>query len=426
MQTEHAAQPNLAADGALELSPKMWLMILLTGAGAGLTSGLLMALLRWVQHMSYRYISGDFLSGVRGATGQRRVVVMALAGVVAGVALLGLRKVMEGKPHGVTGAVWKRDGALAAGPTMLEALISIVVVGMGAAVGREAALKDVGAVVAERLSSWTGLSPAQRRLLVAAGAGAGMAAAYNVPLGGALFAAEVLLGSLSVVNLLATVTTASVAVWVSWLLLPNAPTFSVPALTVSSGLLVWAVLAGPLLGGASALYVRVIAWAESGQPRGWLIVAAPIAVFTGLGVAAVWFPEVLGNGKNVVQEAFSSRLGTGLICWLLILRPLATALCLKAGTPGGLFTPTMTFGALLGGLLGQGWSHVAPGTAKDSYAILGAGAMLASASQGPLSSIVFMLELTNHTDSLIVPLLFAGWWAQLRSAGCSKRDPSTP
>ncbi len=407
LQTERAAQPNLAGDGAVELSAKMWLMILLTGAGAGLTSGLLMSLLRWVQHTSYRYSSGDFLSGVRGVSGERRVMVMVLAGVLAGLALLGLRKVMAGKPHGVTGAVWRRDGALAAGPTTLEAFISIVLVGMGAAVGREAALKDVGAVVAERLSAWTGLSPAQRRLLVAAGAGAGMAAAYNVPLGGALFAAEVLLGSLSVANLLATVTTSSVAVWVSWLLLPNAPTFSVPALTISRGLLMWAVLAGPLLGIASALYVQVIAWAENGPPKGWLIVAAPMLVFAGLGVASVWFPEILGNGKNVVQEAFSSRLGTGLICWLLVLRPLATALCLKAGTPGGLFTPTMTFGALLGGLLGQGWSYVAPGTAKDSYAILGAGAMLASASQGPVSSIVFMLELTNHTDSLIVPLLLA-------------------
>jgi H+/Cl- antiporter ClcA len=122
---------------------------------------------------------------------------------------------------------------------------------------------------------------------------------------------------------------------------------------------------------------------------------------------SVRFPEILGNGKNVVQEAFGSQLGIGLLCWLLVLRPLATAMCLKAGAPGGLFTPTMTFGALLGGLLGEGWTFMAPATSKDSYAIVGAGAMLASASQGPLSSVVFMLELTNHTDALIVPLLIA-------------------
>ena len=109
-----------------------------------------------------------------------------------------------------------------------------------------------------------------------------------------------------------------------------------------------------------------------------------------------------------MQEAFGSRLGVGLLCWLLLLRPLATAMCLKSGAPGGLFTPTMTFGALLGGLLGEGWSYLAPATSKDSYAIVGGRARCwPSASQGPISSVVFMLELTNHTDALIVPLLIA-------------------
>jgi CIC family chloride channel protein len=90
-----------------------------------------------------------------------------------------------------------------------------------------------------------------------------------------------------------------------------------------------------------------------------------------------------------------------------VLRPLGTALCLRSGVPGGLFTLTMTFGALLCGLLGEGFRHLASGTPKDTYAIIGSGAMLASASQGPISSAVFMLELTSHTDALIVPLLIA-------------------
>jgi H+/Cl- antiporter ClcA len=178
-------------------------------------------------------------------------------------------------------------------------------------------------------------------------------------------------------------------------------------LSITPSLLLWAVVAGPVLGAASAGYVRVIGWAESGKPKAYMTILAPIMVFSSLGVVSVRFPEILGNGKNVVQEAFGSQLGIGLLCWLLVLRPLATAMCLKAGAPGGLFTPTMTFGALLGGLLGEGWTFMAPATSKDSYAIVGAGAMLASASQGPLSSVVFMLELTNHTDALIVPLLIA-------------------
>jgi chloride channel protein, CIC family len=404
-----SAQPNVlaAAPDAASMTGKMWAMVLFTGIGAGLTSGLLMRLLRLVQHLSFDYSMGNFLAGVRNTSGEHRILVVSLGGVIAGLSLYLLRRATGGAGAEVTGAIWHKQGQFEAAPTIAKSLISIVVVGMGAAIGREAALKDIGATVAGKLSDWTCLSPEQRHLLVACGAGAGMAAAYNVPLGGALFAIEVLLGTMSLTNVLAAVSTSFVAVAVSWLLLPNVPTFNVVQLSISPSLLLWAALAGPVLGAASAGYVRFIGWSETGKPRQLMVVVAPILVFVGLGLVSVRFPEILGNGKNVVQQAFGSQLGTGLLCWLLVLRPLATAMCLKSGVPGGLFTPTMTFGALLGGLLGEGWSHLAPATSKDSFAIVGAGAMLASASQGPLSSVVFMLELTNHTDALIVPLLIA-------------------
>jgi chloride channel protein, CIC family len=407
--TSNSSQPNVnsaASDTAL-MTVKMWVMVILTGIGAGLTSGLLMRLLRLVQHLSFSYSAGDFLTGVRNTSAEHRILVVTLGGVVAGLSLYCLRRITGGSGAEVTGAIWHKQGQFEAAPTIAKSLISIVIVGMGAAIGREAALKDTGATVAGKISDWTSLSLEQRHLLVACGAGAGMAAAYNVPLGGALFAAEVLLGTMSLTNVLAAVITSFVAVAVSWLLLPNVPTFNVAQLSITPSLLLWAAVAGPILGAASAVYVRFIGWAETGKPKGYMVILAPIFVFICLGAVSMRFPEILGNGKNVVQEAFGSQFGIGLLCWLLILRPLATAMCLKSGAPGGLFTPTMTFGALLGGLLGEGWSYLAPATSKDSYAIVGAGAMLASASQGPLSSAVFMLELTNHTDALIVPLLIA-------------------
>jgi chloride channel protein, CIC family len=405
----NSPQPNVLAamtDTAL-MTVKMWTMVLITGIGAGLTSGLLMRLLRLVQHLSFSYSTGDFLAGVRNTSGEHRVLVVTLGGIVAGLSLYCLRRITGGSGAEVTGAIWHKQGQFEAGPTIAKSLISIVIVGMGAAIGREAALKDTGATVAGKISDWTSLSPEQRHLLVACGAGAGMAAAYNVPLGGALFAVEVLLGTMSLTNVLAAVIASFVAVAVSWLLLPNVPTFNVAQLSITPSLLLWATVAGPVLGAASAGYVRFIGWSETGKPKSYMVILAPVLAFIGLGALSGHFPEILGNGKNVVQEAFGSQLGTGLLCWLLVLRPLATAMCLKSGAPGGLFTPTMTFGALLGGLLGEGWSYLAPATSKDSYAIVGAGAMLASASQGPLSSVVFMLELTNHTDALIVPLLIA-------------------
>ena len=412
---QKSAQPNVlsAAPDAALMTVKMWIMVLLTGVGAGLTSGLLMRLLRLVQHLSFFYSTGDFLTGVRNTSAGHRILLVSLGGVVAGLSLYLLRRIAGGVGADVTGAIWEKQGEFQAAPTVAKSLISIVIVGMGAAIGREAALKDTGAAVGGKISDWTGLSPAQKHLLVACGAGAGMAAAYNVPLGGALFAVEVLLGTMSLTNVLAAVITSFAAVAVSWLLLPNIPTFNVAQLSITPSLLLWAAVAGPILGAASAVYVRFIGWAETGKPKAYMVVVAPILVFACLGLLSVRFPEVLGNGKNVVQEAFGSQLGTGLLCWLLILRPLATAMCLKSGAPGGLFTPTMTFGALLGGLLGEGWSYLAPAVSKDSYAIVGAGAMLASTSQGPISSVVFMLELTNHTDALIVPLLIAAAGATL-------------
>ena len=389
------------------MTTRMWVMVILTGVGAGLTSGLLMRLLKGVQQLSFPHRAGDYLVGVQAASAEHRVLVVALGGIVAAGSLFLLRRITGGTGGDVVGGLWHKQGQFKAGPTVAQSVISIVIVGMGAAVGREAALKNTGAAVAGKLSDWTRLSLGQRHLLVACGAGAGMAAAYNVPLGGAFFAIEVLLGTISITNVLAAMIASFVAVTVSWIFLPNEPSFQVAQLSITPSLMIWAALAGPLMGAVSAVYVRVIGWAESGKPKHFMVVIAPILVFLGLGVASIRFPELLGNGKDVVQEAFGSHIGIGLLLWLLILRPLATAMCFKAGAPGGLFTPTMTFGALLGGLLGEVWSHVAPHTSKDSYAIIGAGAMLASASQGPISSVVFMLELTNHTDALIVPLLVA-------------------
>lgn len=329
----NSPQPNIlaAAPDAALMTAKMWAMVLLTGVGAGLTSGLLMRLLRLVQHLSFSYSTGDFLTGVRNTSAEHRILVVTLGGIVAGLSLYCLRRTSGGSGAEVTGAIWHKQGRFEAAPTIAKSIISIVIVGMGAAIGREAALKDTGGAAAGKISDWTSLSPEQRHLLVACGAGAGMAAANNVPLGGALFAIEVLLGTMSLTNVLAAVITSFVAVVVSWLILPNVPTFNVTQLSITPSLLLWAGLAGPILGAASAVYVRFIGWSETGKPESYMVILAPVLVFICLGIVSVRFPEILGNGKNVVQGAFGSQLGTGLLCWLRILRPLATAMCLKSG-----------------------------------------------------------------------------------------------
>ncbi|MGH6878253.1 MAG: chloride channel protein, partial [Rhizomicrobium sp.] len=331
--------------------------------------------------------------------------------VSAGLLVAAARRLMSlaGKGHGgeVAAAIWFHAGRLPPLSTIARAILSIVIVGMGASLGREAAPKQVGGLVADVLSDWTRLPDGQRRLLVACGAGAGMAAVYNVPFGGALFALEVLLGTLSLPLVAPALATSLIATAVSHLLLPDQPTYYVPAYGVTTSQMVWALIAGPLAGLVSVAYIRLISRADAHKLEGWMLVAAPVAALALLGVAAVWFPKLLGNGKDVVQETFLDQVGMPLIVMLLILKPLATAACLGSGAPGGLFTPTMTVGALLGGTLGQAWERIWPGAAAGSYAFIGAGAVLAGAMQAPVSAIVLLIELTHRLDSSLIAVLIA-------------------
>jgi CIC family chloride channel protein len=149
-------------------------------------------------------------------------------------------------------------------------------------------------------------------------------------------------------------------------------------------------------------------------------------VFALVGVVAIWFPDLLGNGKGLVQRAFVDAIDLKLLGALLVLRLLATAGCLATGAPGGVFTPTMTFGALLGGALGRIWALVVPvsSSAPDvgAFAAIGSAAVLAVATQGPISSIVMVMELTHHVDEIMVPILLATVGAALTAGHMEHRS----
>jgi H+/Cl- antiporter ClcA len=170
---------------------------------------------------------------------------------------------------------------------------------------------------------------------------------------------------------------------------------------------VWAAVVGPLAGLASVAWVRLVAGVHRLRPSGKGRLLAPIIVLTALGVLSIAYPELLGNGKDTVQLTITGRLGLGLLLVLFVLKPLVTAACLGSGAPGGLFTPTLAYGVLFGGLLGHVWSLLWSGAPDGSYAIIGGGAVLAASMQGPLAAVVMILELAHHTDTLMVPLLLA-------------------
>jgi H+/Cl- antiporter ClcA len=291
--------------------------------------------------------------------------------------------------------------------TLGSALLSVVIVGMGVSLGREGAPKQAGAVIANFFSSRAHLSDEQRRLLVACGAGAGMSAAYGVPLGGALFALEVMRGMLALRYVLPALFASVVATAVSWLALPDAPTYVIPAYPSSISIVLWALLAGPIAGVASVAYVRLVTWADRNKPDGWRRLAAPVLVLGLLGAVSIPFPQLLGNGRDISQLAFTNQVAPTLLLILIALRPMATVMCVRCGAPGGLFTPSLTVGALLGAVLGHAWSWFWPGVPPGLFAVLGAAAVLAATTQGPISTVVLMMELTGRDRSFILPMLLA-------------------
>ena len=170
-------------------------------------------------------------------------------------------------------------------------------------------------------------------------------------------------------------------------------------------MLLWALVAGPLLGLAAVGYIRLITWADRHRPSGWARFTTPAAVLVLLGFVSFWFPAILGNGKDLSQLLFTGQVALPLMLALLVLKPAATAWCLRSGAPGGMFTPSLTAGALLGGALGAGWSALWPGTPAGLFALLGAAAMIGATTQGPVSAVVLVMELTGRDRSFALPLL---------------------
>lgn len=380
-----------------------WFAVLLTGVGTGLTAAALTRLLELPQRLVWRGDGTDILGTASNTASWMHLLILLDAGLLTGAGQFLLTRLPSANGIDITAAIWFRAGRLPPWRTLASATLSVVIVGMGAALGCEGAPKQAGAVMANAKSDRVCLSDEERRLLVACGAG--MAAAYGVPLGGALFALKVLRGVLALRFVLPALVTSLVATGVSWWFLPDAPTYAIPAYQDSLSVTTWTLLVGPAVGFVSVAYVRSVAWADRHRPKGWQRLLAPELVLGLLGAASIPFPQLLGNGRDVAELAFTGQIGPLLLVALLLLRPAATVLCLGSGAPAGLFTPSLALGAMLGGVLGLPRAWLWPGVPPGLFALLGAAALLAATIQKPLSTIVLVMELTGHVRAAVVPLL---------------------
>lgn len=398
-----AIPTTLASPRAL----RFWLAVCIIGITTGVAAAALTRLLEFVQRIAWHGSGTNILVDARDASMSRHLVVLLSAGVLTGFGQFILKQLSSGNGIDTTAAIWFFAGRLPALRTIGSAVLSIFSVALGASMGREGAPKQAGAVFANLCADTGQLSDEQRRLLVACGAGAGMGAAYGVPLGGAIFSLEVMRGKLALRFVLPALLTCLIATGISWLALPNAPTYNIPDFQLSASVIVWAIVTSPLFAFGSILYIRLVRWADKGKPRGWQRFIAPTVVLGILGLISVKFPQTLGNGKDLSQLLFTGQIGIVLVLALIILKPAATILCMRSGVPGGLFTPSLTFGALLGAALGHTWTLVWPGVPSGFFALLGAGAVISATTQGPISAVVLILELTGRDRSFILPLILS-------------------
>ncbi|WP_175730042.1 chloride channel protein [Burkholderia ambifaria] len=406
--------PSAPASSSPSVSPfaRMAVVTVLTGIGAGLGGMLLALLLHAIQHVAYGYSlshvvgTQSFLAGVTLADPLRRLAVLVVCGLVAGGGWWALYR--YGRPLvSIRRVVRAADPRMPFVSTMVHALLQIVTVALGSPLGREVAPREIGSLLAGQLAHRAGLTSADCRLMVACGAGAGLAAVYNVPLGGAVFVLEVLLGTFELRALVVAVVTSAIAAAVAWIGLGNEHQYTVPAFVLSTPLVAWSIVCGPLFGFAAYGFVRLTTRARADAPKGRLLPVLALVNFAVIGVLAMGFPQLLGNGKGPASLGFDGTLTIGVAATLLVLKVLIEAGSLRAGAEGGLLTPGLANGALLGVVLGGLWGVVWPGASIGGCALIGATAFLAASMQMPITAVVLLLEFTRVNHDSLVPMLLA-------------------
>lgn len=387
----------------------------LVGVAGGVAGIAVWLALQLIQFVAFGYPFGGHREAADAPSGLNRFLAVLAAGVLTAVAWWAIRR--WGRPVvGVTAAVaGKRMPSLV---SLGNAGVQILAVGLGASIGKEVAPREIGAWAAQLLTVRAGLTARETRVLVACGAAAGLAAVYDVPLGGALFAVEVLLGELTLATALPAFVTSAIAAFVARLVIPDEVLYHVPAMHLSPSLLVWAVVVGPLLGFAGVGFVKTTNRLQGIAPTGWkLLVVLPV-VFALVGLVAIPFPEVMGNGRALGLAAMNADLdgptlfGMAPLLALLVLgllKTVTTAATIGAGAVGGTLTPSIAIGSALGGFLGAAWLLLWPtdGGSVAAFAFVGAAAFLATTMRAPFTALVLVVEFTQEGTDILIPSLLA-------------------
>lgn len=384
--------------------------IIIVGLLAGVAGAATTLLLHAIEHLTYHYTFGTLLSGVGGSSPVRRAVGPMIGGALAGFGWWMLRRRTAVPPLAETIAAHRPIPRLS---MSIDAGLQVLLVGAGASLGREGAPRQLAAALGDFGTTRLALTPRDKEILLACAAGAGLGAVYSVPLGGALFAAQILLGSWHprVVGTALITSSLAVAVAAPVTHLEHPLTWPQASTSYLFGFLALAV--APLAVAIGLAFDRVMASARPKvQYQSWILIPAVAAAGLLVGVCSIWYPELPGNGRSILTVAVDSGMTLGAACVILVLKPLLTAVFLRAGAVGGLLTPALATGAATGSVVALALNEFA-GTHihVSALALTCAAGVLAITQRSPLFAALFVWELAHPPLWLLLVFAVAAFSA---------------
>lgn len=355
--------------------------------------------------------TGDYLTFHQTLPLYLKIGLPAVGGLIVGPLIyFGAR---EAKGHGVPEvmeAVALKRGRIRPRVALVKILASGITIGSGGSVGREGPIVQIGSSIGSTLAQILKVSGLRRRTFVGCGAAAGIAATFNAPIAGALFAAEVILGDFGFATFSPVVLSSVTATAISRHYFGDFPAFTIPTYELVS---LWEFLFYPILGIVAGLvallFIITLYKCED------LFDAFPIpeylkASLGGLiiGFILIKWPYVFGVGYGAINLSLTNQLPALLLLTLIFIKIMATSITVGSGGSGGVFAPSLFIGAMTGGFFGWGVHKLYPMITADSgaYALVAMGAVVAGTTHAPITAIIILFEMTA-TYKIILPLMFA-------------------
>ncbi len=358
--------------------------------------------------------TGQAISMERAATGMVwwRRVLLPLAGAIAAGFVLRLAGRVLASPRAVDymEAVRVGDGAISVRATLANSLSSLLTISTGGSIGREGPMVQLAAMLGSRIGRFAHAPIPRLRLMVACGGAAGIAAAYNAPISGALFVSEIILGGTAMESFGPLVVASVVSSATVHRFLGYSPIYDVPKVQFASNWeLIFYVVLGVVLGHLAPPFLASLDFAKARFVS--LKLSLPWQLGLGgliVGLISVAVPEVWGNGFGAVSSILNAQLIGWWLLAVLLAKLLATAATVGSGAVGGVFTPTLFLGCAIGALFGGVLHALLPGVTSvpTAYALVGMGGFLAATTHAPLTSILMLFEMTLDYD-MVLPLMLA-------------------